>query len=130
MKSDIIGSGESKLETAISYLLIIGVIFSLILEAIGLTLFYYSFANLNILENEVVFIREENFFSFVITTLQVENIQNSAILFMTLGLITLISTPYIRVITSVIYFAWEKNRKYLLLTLFVLIILTVSLTLH
>jgi uncharacterized membrane protein len=130
MKSDIIGSGESKLETAISYLLIIGVIFSLILEAIGLTLFYYSFANLNILENEVVFIREENFFSFVITTLQGENIQNSAILFMTLGLITLISTPYIRVITSVIYFAWEKNRKYLLLTLFVLIILTVSLTLH
>ena len=130
MKSDIIGSGESKLETTISYLLIIGVIFSLILEAIGLTLFYYSFANLNILENEVVFIREENFFSFVITTLQGENIQNSAILFMTLGLITLISTPYIRVITSVIYFAWEKNRKYLLLTLFVLIILTVSLTLH
>ena len=130
MKSDIIGSGESKLETAISYLLIIGVIFSLILEAIGLTLFYYSFANLNILENEVVFIREENFFSFVITTLQGENIQNSAILFMTLGLITLISTPYIRVITSVIYFAWEKNRKYLLLTLFVLIILTVSLALH
>jgi uncharacterized membrane protein len=130
MKSDIIGSGESKLETAISYLLIIGVIFSLILEAIGLTLFYYSFANLNILENEVVFIREENFFSIVITTLQGENIQNSAFLFMTLGLITLISTPYIRVITSVIYFAWEKNRKYLLLTLFVLIILTVSLTLH
>ena len=130
MKSDIIGSGESKLETAISYLLIIGVIFSLILEAIGLILFYYSFANLNILENEVAFIREENFFSFVITTLQGENIQNSAILFMTLGLITLISTPYIRVITSVIYFAWEKNRKYLLLTLFVLIILTVSLTLH
>ena len=130
MKSDIIGSGESKLETAISYLLIIGVIFSLILEAIGLTLFYYSFANLNILENEVAFIREENFFSIVITTLQGENIQNSAFLFMTLGLITLISTPYIRVITSVIYFAWEKNRKYLLLTLFVLIILTVSLTLH
>jgi uncharacterized membrane protein len=130
MKSDIIGSGESKLETAISYLLIIGVIFSLILEAIGLTLFYYSFANLKILENGVVFIRGENFFSIVITTLQGENIQNSAILFMTLGLITLISTPYIRVITSVIYFAWEKNRKYLLLTLFVLIILTVSLTLH
>ena len=130
MKSGTVGSGESKLETTISYLLIIGVIFSLILEAIGLTLFYYSFGNLNILENGVVFIHGENFFSFVITTFQGENIQNSAILFMTLGLITLISTPYIRVITSVIYFAWEKNRKYLLLTLFVLIILTVSLALH
>jgi uncharacterized membrane protein len=130
MKSDIIGSGESKLETTISYLLIIGVIVSLILEAIGLMLFYYSFANLNILENKIVFIRGKNFFSFVISIFQGENIQNNAILFMTLGLITLILTPYLRVITSVIYFAWKKNRKYLLLTLFVLVILTVSLALH
>ena len=130
MKSGIIGSGESKLETAISYLLIIGVVFSFILEAIGLILFYYSFANLNILENEVVFIRGNDFFSFVVTIFQGENMQNNAILFMTLGLVTLILTPYVRVITSVIYFAWEKNRKYLLVTLFVLVILTVSLALH
>ena len=130
MKSDIIGSGESKLETTISYLLIIGVIFSLILEAIGLILFYYSFANLNILENEVVFIRGNDFFSFVVTLFQGENIQNNAILFMTLGLVTLILTPYVRVITSVIYFAWKKNKKYLLVTLFVLVLLTASLALH
>ena len=130
MKSGIIGSGESKLETAISYLLIIGVVFSLILEAIGLILFYYSFANLNILENEVVFIRGNDFFSFVVTIFQGENMQNNAILFMTLGLVTLILTPYVRVITSVIYFAWEKNRKYLLVTLFVLVLLTASLALH
>lgn len=130
MKSNNIRSDESKLETTISYLLIIGVTFSLILEIIGLILFYYSFTNLNILESEVVFIRGDNFFSFVITLFQGENIQNNAILFMTLGSIVLISTPYIRVITSVIYFAWEKNRKYLLVTLFVLVILTVSLALH
>jgi len=130
MKSGTIGSGESKLETTISYLLIIGVIFSLILEAIGLILFYYSFANLNILENEVVFIRGNDFFSFVVTLFQGENIQNNAILFMTLGLVTLILTPYVRVITSVIYFAWKKNKKYLLVTLFVLVLLTASLALH
>ena len=130
MKSNNIRSDESKLETTISYLLIIGVTFSLILEIIGLILFYYSFTNLNILESEVVFIRGDDFFSFVITLFQGENIQNNAILFMTLGSIVLISTPYIRVITSVIYFAWEKNRKYLLVTLFVLVILTVSLALH
>ena len=130
MKSNNIRSDESKLETTISYLLIIGVTFSLILEIIGLILFYYSFTNLNILESEVVFIHGDNFFSFVKTLFQGENIQNNAILFMTLGSIALISTPYIRVITSVIYFAWEKNRKYLLVTLFVLVILTVSLALH
>ena len=111
MKPDTIGSGESKLETTISYLLIIGVISSLILEATGMILFYQSFSNLNIMENKLVFISGENFFKFVITTFQGENIQNNATLLMILGLITLISTPYIRVITSVIYFAWEKNRK-------------------
>lgn len=130
MKPYITGSGESKLETTISYLLITGVISSLILEVIGMILFYHSFANLNIMENKLVFISGENFFKFVITTFQGQNIQNNATLLMTLGLITLISTPYIRVITSVIYFTWEKNRKYLLVTLFVLILLTANLALH
>jgi uncharacterized membrane protein len=130
MKSDVLGSGESKLETAISYLLILGVVISLFLEVIGLILFYRSYSNLNILENSVVFIRGENFFSFVRTLFQWENMQNSALLFMTSGLVVLILTPYIRVIMSVIYFAWKKNSKYVLMTLFVLITLTVSLALH
>jgi uncharacterized membrane protein len=130
MKSDVLGSGESKLETAISYLLILGVVISLFLEVIGLILFFHSYSNLNILENSVAFIRGENFFSFVFTLFQWENMQNSALLFMTLGLVVLILTPYIRVIMSVIYFAWKKNSKYVLMTLFVLITLTVSLALH
>jgi len=130
MKSDVLGSGESKLETAISYLLILGVVISLFLEVIGLILFFRSYSNLNILENSVAFIRGENFFSFVRTLFQWENMQNSSLLFMTLGLVVLILTPYIRVIMSVIYFAWKKNSKYVLMTLFVLITLTVSLALH
>ena len=130
MKSGVLGSGDSKLETAISYLLILGVVISLFLEIIGLILFFRSYSNLNILENSVAFIRGENFFSFVRTLFQWENMQNSALLFMTLGLIVLILTPYIRVIMSVIYFAWKKNSKYVLMTLFVLITLTVSLALH
>jgi uncharacterized membrane protein len=130
MKSDVLGSGESKLETAISYLLILGVVISLFLEVIGLILFFRSYSNLNILENSVAFIRGENFFSFVRTLFQWENMQNSSLLFMTLGLVVLILTPYTRVIMSVIYFAWKKNSKYVLMTLFVLITLTVSLALH
>ena len=130
MKSGVLGSGESKLETTISYLLIVGVVISLFLEVIGLILFYRSYSNLNILENSVAFIRGENFFSFVYTLFQRENVQNSALLSMTLGLVVLILTPYVRVITSVVYFAWKKNSKYVLVTLFVLITLTISLALH
>ena len=130
MKADVLGSGESKLETTISYLLIIGVVISLFLEAIGLTLFFVSYSNLNIMENRVAFIEGGNFFSFLLMLFQGENGQNSALLFMTGGLVILILTPYIRVITSVIYFAWKKNIKYVIITLFVLISLTASLALH
>jgi uncharacterized membrane protein len=130
MTSEVLGSGESKLETAISYLLIIGVGTSLLLEVIGLVLFYGFNANLDILEKSVAFIHGQNFFSFVFTLFQGGNTQNTAFLFMTLGLVVLILTPYIRAITSVLYFTWKKNRKYVLVTLFVLVLLTVSLALH
>ena len=130
MTPETLGSGEPKLETAISYLLIIGVATSLILEVVGLTLFYSQYANFNIMQNGIAFIHGDNFFSFVATLFQGEYTQNTAFLFMTIGLVVLILTPYIRVVTSVSYFAWKKNRKYVLVTLFVLIVLTISLALH
>jgi uncharacterized membrane protein len=125
-----LGSGESKLEAAISYLLTVGVAASLLLEVVGLVLFYGDYASLNILENSLVFVHGQNFFSFIGTLFQGEYTQNNAFLFMTAGLIVLILTPYVRVVTSIIYFAWKKNRKYVLVTLFVLIVLTLSLALH
>jgi uncharacterized membrane protein len=130
MTPETLGSGEPKLETAISYLLIMGVATSLLLEVVGLTLFYSQYANFNIMQNHIAFIHGENFFSFVATLFQGEYTQNTAFLFMTIGLVVLILTPYIRVVTSVSYFAWKKNRKYVLVTLFVLIVLTISLALH
>jgi uncharacterized membrane protein len=130
MTSETLGSGESKLETVISYLLIIGVVASMLLEVVGLTLFYGHYASLDIMQNTSAFVHGENFFSFVATLFQGEYTQNTAFLFMTIGVVVLILTPYVRVVTSVIYFAWKKNRKYVLMTLFVLIVLTISLALH
>jgi len=125
-----LGSGESKLETAISYILIIGVAISVLFEIIGITLFYQTYGNVQITQNKTFFISGMNFFAFIIDQfLHLFGSQN-AIVFMTLGLIILILTPYIRAITSVIYFAWEKNRSYVWITLFVLIVLTLSLALH
>ena len=125
-----LGSGESKLETAISYLLIIGVAASLLLEVIGLILFYGDYLNLNILESSISFIQGKNFFSFMGILLQGEYTQNNAFLFMTMGLIVLILTPYIRIFTSIIYFGGKKDYKYVLVTVIVFIIITISLTLH
>ena len=125
-----LGSGESKLETIISYILIIGVLISVVLEVIGIALFYATYGNLQISQDKSVFISGQNFFAFTLDQFQHLFGSQNALLFITLGLIILILTPYIRAITSVIYFAWEKHYKYVLITLFVLIVLTASLALH
>jgi uncharacterized membrane protein len=49
---------------------------------------------------------------------------------MTLGITTLILTPFARVVASVLYFVWKRNIKYTLITIFVLTVLTISLALH
>ena len=130
MTSPSLGSGESKLETIISYILIIGVIVSVILEVIGISLYYVAYGNVQISQDKSVFISGQNFFAFIINQTQHLFGSQNALLFITLGLIILILAPYIRAVTSVIYFAWEKHYKYVLITLFVLIVLTISLSLH
>ncbi len=130
MTTQTLGSGETKLETAISYLLIIGVGASVILEAIGIALYFGAFGNVQISHAQNVFITGENFFAFVVEKFQSVFVSDNAVLFMTLGIVILILTPYIRAITSVVYFGRERNHKYVLITLFVLVVLTASLALH
>lgn len=123
-------NGEPKLETGISYLLIIGVIISLLLEIIGMILFYNSYGHLVTVQDINIFIQGHNFFGFVLEQFQGKFIGGNAFLFMTSGIIILILTPYIRVIASVIYFGWQKNIQYVLITFFVLVVITLSLALH
>jgi uncharacterized membrane protein len=130
MSNDDLGSGETKLEVIVGYLLIIGVLTSVILEVIGIILFYGTYGNTQVSQNQAFFISGENFFAFIIQQTQHLLGSQNALLFMTLGLIMLLLTPYIRAITSVIYFVWERNRKYVAITLFVLLVLTASLALH
>ncbi|MEM1986961.1 MAG: DUF1634 domain-containing protein [Candidatus Caldarchaeum sp.] len=49
---------------------------------------------------------------------------------MTAGLVILIFTPYSRVLTSIVYFAAERNITFLIITLFVFALLTTSLLTH
>jgi len=125
-----LGSGESKLETGISYLLIGGVTVSLLLEIVGIIILYHSHGHLAISQDTSMFIQGHDFFSFIYEQFQEKHMNGSAILFMTAGIMVLILTPYFRVIASVIYFGWEKNFKYVLITLFVLVVVTLSLALH
>jgi uncharacterized membrane protein len=128
MNSPQLGSGESRLETVISWLLIVGVIVSLLLEIAGVALYYRSYHQLAISQDPSVFIQGKNFFTFIYD--QFRSGHGSAVRMMTAGLIILILTPYLRVIVSAIYFSREKNFKYVVITLFVLIVLTITLIKH
>jgi uncharacterized membrane protein len=124
------GSGETKLETWISLVLIVGVAISLILLGAGTVLFYRSSHSTAISLEPTVFIRGQDFFTFLIGLVMESPEGPSPLYLMTLGIAVLILTPYVRAAMSVIYFASMKNVKYLIITLFVLVILTVSLAAH
>jgi uncharacterized membrane protein len=124
------GSGETRLETWVSYVLITGVAVSFALEVAGLILYYRTHHSFAISHGGAVFIRGRNFFSFFGRTLCEAFHGITGLHLMVLGIAALILTPYIRAITSVIYFASRRNVKYCLITLFVLAVLTMSLMMH
>ena len=129
MKRLAAGSGDTKLEGVISYVLIIGVVTSLLLEIAGLILFYRAYGSLAISHDSRMFLRGENFFIFLARLFSGSS-AGWPIRLMTLGIAVLILTPYVRAIFSVIYFAVKENGKYLVITLAVLTILTISLLVH
>jgi uncharacterized membrane protein len=121
---------EDKFEKVISYLLMTGVILCILLEVIGVIMFYHAYGNLNISQQPQMFVKGHDFFSFIYRQFQNRSAATPAILFMIAGIVVLIMTPYLRVIASFLYFSWQKNWKYIIFTLFVLIVVTLSLTLH
>jgi uncharacterized membrane protein len=123
-------TGKVTIETPISYILICGVIVSLILEVIGIVLFYRTFHSTAVSQEPAMFVRGEDFFTFLADLFRQKTTQTPGIRLMTLGIAFLILTPYLRAVLSVIYFAVEKNLKYFVITIFVLMILTFSLALH
>ena len=121
---------DSKFEETISTILITGVSISLLLEIIGIFIFYHSYGHLDILEDKGMFIRGQDFFTFISELFRGGYTQKKGMFPMVLGITILILTPYARVILSVFYFLWKKDIKYTLITIFVFIILTLSLTGH
>jgi uncharacterized membrane protein len=102
-------------------------VISLLAEAVGIFLFYQSYRHFNISSERTLFIYGRNFFDFMIELFKGDYAGNRAVFLMSVGVVILILTPYVRLLMSVLYFAWEKNTKYIFITLFVLVLLTISL---
>lgn len=119
------------LEKIISYILMVGVMTSLIMEAVGLVLYAMDKGTTEIgLSDPEAYISSQDFFAYVIgvVTLTLSDFNYASV--MALGLALLMLTPYLRVVASVIYFAFSRNYKYVVITLIVLAMLTVSLITH
>jgi len=122
---------EEKLELVISYILMIGVVSSVVVEAIGILNYYYVNRDLTIAFQPQYALKGRDFFSYSGATL-LTLIQGNwtPLQILALGLVLLMMTPYVRVLASVVYFGVVKNVKYIIITAFVLIILTASLLAH
>jgi uncharacterized membrane protein len=123
-------NGQSRLDRIIIGLLITGVMVSILLEIIGIVLFCHSHGSLTISSETTAFIhgRDLSFLAHHLSTMVGK--QGIDIFFMTLGIIVLIMTPFIRVIVSIAYFAIERDIKFFFITLFVFVVLLISLLIH
>ena len=113
----------------ISWILIIGVVASVVFESLGLVLNYASTRSLTLTISPEWHVQAPNFFSFVASAIPSALAGVSAVSLVTVGVILLMLTPYVRVVASVIYFALQKDYRYLGITLLVLAIITTSLLL-
>jgi uncharacterized membrane protein len=121
---------NSKIEVILSYILITGVIVSLLLMIAGMVLFYLESGGFIISRDPSMFIKGSNFFNFILDIFKGNGPDNTALLLLTIGTIILMLTPFIRVVASLIYFIWIRDKKYIFITLIVLIILIITLSLH
>ncbi len=119
---------QRKIEGLVGTILLVGVLASCALLLSGMV---WRFAE----SGSFVFdyeLNKMNLFQFMIKelTLTIEG-KFRARLLISLGIVTLLLTPYIRVLASMVYFAFvEKNLKYTLFTAFVLTVLSYTLFLR
>ncbi len=116
------------MDTLVGYILLVGVLISVGLIIAGTVWNWAITRHLTI----QYAISGENYFGFVLSSLR--QLFAGALqprLLISLGIVTLMFTPYLRVAASVVYFAVvSHNLKYTLFTLFVFAVLTYSLFLR
>lgn len=117
----------SSLSLGISWILRIGVTVSLALESAGVLLNYIQTGNQSLDLSAAWQFKGGNFFDFATSTVRAIGAAPSPLDIMSLGIMTLMLTPYVRVIAGVVYYGVQKDWKYVGITLFVLTVITTGL---
>ncbi|MCS7365925.1 MAG: DUF1634 domain-containing protein [archaeon GB-1867-035] len=117
-----------ELEVLISRLLTFGVFLSIFFVSIGVGLYLMQTGGLTLALGDEWFLKGETVFDVLSNIIgKLFSWSDLSFVFMSMGILLLMLTQYIRVIMSVIYFIFIKDWKYVAITLAVSIILTLSL---
>lgn len=118
----------SNMEVLVGYILLVGVLVSIVLIGIGLIWHYAATGRLGL----VYSIAGMNLYHFVLSDFsQVAHLSIRPRLLVNVGIATLMLTPYVRVLASMLYFAFAaRNGRYTVFTAFVFLVLTYSLFLR
>ena len=119
---------EAQMDVLIGYVLLGGVIVSVVLVVAGLVWHWASTGHVGV----DYAIAPANLFDFVVTDVrQIASPHVRPRLLVSLGIAALMLTPYVRVLVALLFFAIaEHNWKYVAFTAFVLSVLTFSLFLR
>jgi len=122
------GASGLGMDLLIGTILLVGVLTSLVLIAVGILWRWLRTGTIGMDYS----IKGFNFFGFVVEELrQVSRGDFRPRLLVSLGIAVLMLTPFVRVLASVFYFAYEeRNWKYAAFTAFVFAVLTYSLFLR
>jgi len=123
-----VAAQEAAMDAVIGYVLLIGVMTSIVLVALGLAWHWWRTGELGIDYT----IANMNLFEFVVADLrQIASAEVRPRFLVSLGIAVLLLTPYLRVLASLIFFSTvERNWRYTAITGFVLAVLTYSLFLR
>jgi uncharacterized membrane protein len=121
---------EIGLDSLLGIMLLGGVAASLALEVAGIVVYWFAEGGLSVSRDPAAFLTAEGFFTLLGDMFRQGAARRSGLGLMTVGIVILILTPLARVVISLLFFAWKREPKYVVLTLLVLVILLVSLAVH
>lgn len=124
------GAEEKGFVRELSLILIVGVGLSFTIEVIGLAWYFLQTGGLVFDFSAQWQLTADSFFSYIVALFSNSTPGVGPLRLMALGIVVLMLTPYIRVVASAAHFGATRNVKYLLFTLFVLTVLTLSLGLR
>lgn len=119
---------SAALQVGISWILRVGVALSVVLEAAGVVLNYARTGESTLYPLDAMWrVSGGNFFDFTYSAARSLVTGVTPIALVSLGVVALMFTPYVRVAAAVVYYGVEKDWKYVAITSFVFLLITVAL---